>query len=110
MLTIPTVDDVSLAFGSTDHMPKYESIPDKFKDWNNEHARAASSWFFKGAKRHAKGIEIDGKVYVAKEGVDATKALRAIRAVLCSFSPKHEHKTAACGYMLAEWFSVAGND
>lgn len=38
---------------------------------------AISSWFFSGAKRHPNGIEVDGKNFVAKEGVDAAQALRA---------------------------------
>lgn len=40
----------------------------------------------------------------AKPGVDAHKALRAIKAVLGSYEPKHEHKEAACAFMLSEWF------
>jgi len=39
-----------------------------------------------------------------KDGVDVKKAMRALKAALGSFEPKHEHKMAAVGYMLSQWF------
>lgn len=107
MLPIPAVDRVDVTFGNIKHMPKYEAIPDEFKRHNgNAYCKAVSSWFFSGAKGAPGGIEIDGVTFKAKDGVDAPKALAAIRAVLGSFEPKHEHKEAACAYMLSEWFDI----
>lgn len=104
MLPIPAMDALDITFGSIKHMPKMADIPPTFTEDRNEYVRAISSWFFKGGKRDGRSIVIDGKTFTAKEGVDATKALSAIKAVLASFEPKHEHKEAACAYMLSEWF------
>lgn len=83
-----------------------EDLPESFREgWQyNEYCRAVSSWFYKGAKAYPNGIVLGDHVFVAKTEVDAGKALAAIEAVLGSFEPKHEHKIAACGYMLSEWF------
>lgn len=110
MLAIPEVDRVSLAFGNIKHMPKYDTLPAAFQDWHYEpHCEAISYWFYRGAKACPNGIELNGTKYIAKEGVDAAKALAAIKAVMASWEPKHEHKIAACGYMLAEWFEKSAS-
>jgi hypothetical protein len=108
MLEIPTgLNRLDLAFGNIAHMPKYETIPEEFKKWHgNAYVDAVSTWFFKGAKSAPNGIEIGGKTFTAKAGVDKTKALTAIKSVLGSFEPAHEHKEAACAYMLSEWFDI----
>lgn len=106
-LPIPDIKDVSLAFGDIKHMPKYASLPEAFRDWQYEpHCKAISSWFYGGATGAPNGLTIDGTTYTAKPDVDAKKALRAIKAVLGSWEPKHEHKIAACGYMLSQWFDA----
>jgi hypothetical protein len=108
MLKVPeglTVADV--AFGNIKHMPKYDTLPEDFKKHRgNEYCIAISHWFFKGAKKAPNGIEIDGVIFRARPGVDVGEALAAIKAVLGSFEPKHEHKEAACAFMLSEWFEV----
>lgn len=105
MLSIPEIDRVSVAFGDIKHMPKYDALPKEFQDWQyNPHCKAVGSWFYSGAKPIQGGIKLGDDVYKAKPGVDAGKALAAIKAVLGSWEPKHEHKIAACGYMLSEWF------
>lgn len=107
MLTVPHISDASLAFGDIKHMPKHSTLPEAFQDWRSEpHCRAISGWFYRGAKASANGITIDDVTYRAKPSVDANNALRAIKAVLGSFEPKHEHKIAACGYMLSQWFDA----
>jgi len=106
MLSIPALNDADIAFGNIDHMPNYADIPAEFKRYSNPYVRAVSGWFFGGAKRSGDELIIDGVTFRAKSGVDATKALKAIRAVLVSFAPKHEHKEAACAYMLSEWFDI----
>lgn len=105
MLSIPELTAADVAFGGIKHMPKQEIIPADFKRHDgNDYVKAVSSWFFGGAKASPNGLVIDGMKFTAKPGVDANKALRAIKAVLGSFEPKHEHKEAACAFMLSEWF------
>lgn len=106
MLTIPELTVADVALGSIKHMPKYETLPEDFKHLSNVFCKAVSDWFFDGAKKVPNGIILGGKQFTAKPGVDAPKALAAIRAVLGSFEPKHEHKEAACAFMLSEWFDV----
>tara|TARA_R110000822_G_scaffold73572_5_gene176773 strand:- start:1637 stop:1969 length:333 start_codon:yes stop_codon:yes gene_type:complete len=104
MMEVPNVTGLDMAFGNISHMPKYDAVPAEFKSRQNQYVKAISSWFFSGAKGQTNGIELDGETFVARPGVDAGCALAAIKSVLCSFEPKHEHKEAACAYMLAEWF------
>ncbi|MBA3241614.1 MAG: hypothetical protein H0T60_10360 [Acidobacteria bacterium] len=104
-MEVPKVNAIDLAFGNIDHMPNYADLPDSFRNWYREpHCEAISTWFALGAKPYESGIEIGGERYAAREGVDRTAALAAIKAVLASWTPKHEHKIAACGYMLSQWF------
>lgn len=106
MLPIPDTTRIDVAFGDIKHMPKYDTLPEEFRRERGPYCSAVQSWFFIGAKAHPGGIEIDGKKFTAKPGVPAGKALAAIKAVLGSFEPKHEHKIAACGFMLSEWFDI----
>ena|SRR5690348_14752672 len=109
MLQVPeNLTRVDVVFGNIDHMPKYSTLPDEFQRERSPFCDAVQHWFFSGAKGHPNGIEIDGVTYTAKSGVSAAQALAAIKAVLGSFEPKHEHKIAACGYMLSEWFERKG--
>jgi hypothetical protein len=93
------VDDVTLAFpASVRHlMPEYKDIPKEFRNLNhrNKWGKMVSDWFFCGLKN----LEL-----TPKPGIDEKKALRHIRAIIGSFEPKHEHKTAACAYLLSLWF------
>lgn len=107
MLRVPDVTDVDIAFGNIKHMPKYDTLPADFKRHNgNDYCKAISAWFFRGAKAHANGIQIDGVTFTAKPGVDPKKALAAIKSIMGSWDPKHEHKEAGCGFLLAEWFDI----
>lgn len=105
MLKVPEkLTRADVAFGNIDHMPRYSTLPEEFQRERSPFCDAVQHWFFSGAKGHTNGIEIDGVPYTAKPGVNAAQALAAIKAVLGSFEPKHEHKIAACGFMLSEWF------
>lgn len=112
MLPIPEIADIDIACGSIKHLPKRESLPEEFqKDWHSDkqpYCKAISTWFYKGAKKapNGNGLEIGGVTFVAKPGVDTAKAIRAIKAVIGSFEPSHEHKIGGCGYMLSEWFDI----
>ena len=97
MLSIPEVTDLDLAFPVDVPLPSWDIIPKDFKRCSNEFAEVASTLFFKGGNPSDFGLR-------PKQGVDNTKALRAIRCCLGSFEPKHEHKKAGVAYMLSEWF------
>lgn len=98
MIPVPEMTAVEIVFGGTKHMPKHEDIPEEFKDFNRltKWNAIVERWFFRG-------LPPDTEL-IPKEGVDPKKALRAIGAILGSFEPKHEHKVAACAYLLSEWF------
>lgn len=105
MRKIPDVTGADIAFGNVKHMPQRSEIPEEF--WRHRGTpfnEAVSAWFFSGAQGVGRTVTAGGKRFTAKEGVDAGKALAAIRSILCSFEPKHEHKEAACAFLLSEWF------
>ncbi len=101
---IPELDAIEIAFpaGALRWMPKYEDIPDEYKDHvgfgdsEYECVTIANYWF-------ANGLNEDVEFY-PREGVDARKAFDALRATLGSYAPKHEHKIAAVAYMMSCWF------
>src|SRR6185312_15389360 len=97
-----------LAFGNIRHMPEYASLPKQFQDWHrHSFCESISQWFMKGAQVSSAGLLIGNTKYTPKEGVEIGAALAAIKAILASWAPKHEHKIAACGFMLHEWFDAA---
>ena len=99
MLPVPEISAAELAFpsGALAWMPPMAEIPDEFKSHSNPWCQIASSWFFNGLPSTVK--------FYPRDGVEAAKAVRAIRATLGSFAPKHEHKEAAAAYMLSCWFT-----
>lgn len=101
MIPVPEITGLDTAFGNINHMPKYSDIPDDFYRKNQKYVDFVSSWFFGGKSKE----EIAR--LTPKEGVDKNKALAAIKAILCSFEPKHEHKEAGAAFLLAEWFDLA---
>lgn len=118
---IPDMTDADLAFGNIKHMPRYDTLPEDFRRHRgNVYTEAISSWFFSGVKfigkgdsKEVNGIEAnvgyrsDRPVrFVAKPGINAGKALRAIRAILASWEPKHEHKEGGAAYLLSQWFDI----
>lgn len=100
MIEIPKVTDVEIAFGSTEHLPKWENIPDEFKVNYPEHpgVTMAAQWFY--------GTLAGAKLPPVREGVNEIEAMRVIRAILVSFEPKHEHKMAGVGYLINEWWDL----
>jgi len=90
---LPRFNALSAAFGAAGNdYPPASMIPDglhKFED-------IASTLFFKGGKLSDHGIEF-------KPGIERRSAMTAIQALLCSFAPKHEIKTATVAWALSEW-------
>lgn len=114
MLQIPELTNLDTAFGNIKHMPKREDLPEDFqRNWHsdrNPYCHAISMWFYKGCKFEDGKLIVDGVTFKAKEGVDAKKALAAIKACLGSFEPSHEHKIGGCGFMLSEWFEIENKE
>ena len=95
------VTDVLLAFpGEVTHlMPSEEEIPEEF--WQDDGSwtqRLFADVFFSG---------VHNLTLVPKPGIQPDVAWRHIRAIMGSFQPKHEHKEAACRFLLDSWFVKA---
>ena len=92
------VSDLDLAFPASVSrlMPEYKDIPEEFKDWNSKWHHLVAGMFFHGGKITK---------MVTREGIDGDAAMRHIKCILGSFEPKHEHKMAACAFLISEWFS-----
>jgi hypothetical protein len=108
MTPIPTLSEIDVAFGSVKHMPKYEDIPESFRRYHGDvHVDAIESWFYHGGTIEAPDtLKLKSGSFKARTGVDFSGALRAIKAILGSFEPKHEHKIAGCAFLLSEWFEA----
>ena len=94
------VDRLDITFGATGQdlkklMIPYEDIPDEFTNHNNKFVKIVNKWFFDGLRDFEA---------IPKEDIDVENALRHLRAIMASFEPKHEHKTACIAYLLSEWF------
>lgn len=96
------IDDITAAFPASVEklMPKYDDIPDEFRNQNhrNKWTGMVSDWFFSGLK--------DLKLK-PKAGIDEGKAMRHVATIMRSYEPNHEHKEAACAYLLSLWFDDA---
>lgn len=77
-------------------MPKMDAIPDEYRRGGTVWNKLFSTWFFRGLSK----LDL-----TPKEGVDQLKALLHVKAIMGSFEPKHEHKEAACAFLLSEWFT-----
>ena len=99
MYPIAEVNKMDVVFGcnALNIMPKYEDIPDEFKNHNKptKWNQLITEWFFCGLSKLKA---------TPKEGVDEKKALAHIRSIFGSFEPKHEHKEAAAAFLMSEWF------
>ena len=91
------INDIHMAFGSTDWLPGMDDIPKEFKNWNagkGTWANFVDTVFSKGAH---------GLQYIPREGVeDPEKVAKFLSSHLRSFVPKHEHKTAGVAYRLSQ--------
>lgn len=101
MWPVIEVTDVDIVFGGKDLvalLPAYEDIPDEFKGRQSPWVRFMEDWFFRGIAKYD---------LTPKDGVDERKAIRHISAVMRSWAPAHEHKTAGVAYLLSQWFKDA---
>ncbi|EJV1664344.1 TPA: hypothetical protein SMO99_003025 [Proteus mirabilis] len=91
------ITQVMLAFGPQDiekFLPKWDLIPDEFKQGKNSWVAFIERWFYHGLECPP----------AAKEGVELKWALAHIMVILKSFDPKHERKIAGCAYLASLWF------
>src|SRR5260221_475266 len=97
MIAIPKFTDLNAAFGAEEKdYPKWHDIPQEFHNLRHLGCEIASQIFFKGGRLSDYGVQF-------KPGVDQNSAMRAIRAWLCSFAPKHEVKIATVGMAISDW-------
>lgn len=90
---VPEFNGVSAVFGARlNQYPERSSIPKVAP----KYADAFDALFFRGGKLSDHGLEF-------KTGIDRAAAMTAIRAWMCSFDPKHEHKTETVAWALSEW-------
>ena len=104
MIPVPDLNDPEVVFGSIKHLPPWSDLPEEFRNrWmgGNPYCDFISQWFYSGLGKD------DLARLSPRDGVDRNKALRAIKAIIGSFEPKHEHKTAGAGYLLSQWFELA---
>lgn len=99
---VPDFDAPTAAFGASrkDYLTR-----EQLGDWHDMNLRtpfheAASGLFFKGGKLSDYGLTF-------KPEIDPAKAMRAIRALLGSWDPKHEIKHCTVAVALANWCDYA---
>lgn len=88
-----SISDLDMAFSTERLLPAWEDIPADFRN-GNLYTRLAESIFY--------GLELPVCKIEMKEGFAPLALNRAVRAHLQSFGPKHEHKIAGVGYMIAQ--------
>ncbi len=88
-----SISDAELAFSTERLLPVWEDIPAEFQQ-GNLYTKLAEAIFF--------GWELPDCQIEMKDGFDPQALNRAVRAHLQSFGPKHEHKIAGVGYMIAQ--------
>jgi maltooligosyltrehalose synthase len=91
------VSGLDIAFGGDVKalMPPMETIPEEFRQNHTKWNRIFSEMFFFGAK------DLN---FTPKPGIDTLTAWRHVRAIMGSWEPQHEHKEAACAYLMSLWF------
>lgn len=91
------VSPVDMAFGGKigDLMPAYKELPEEFRCERDPFTRLVHKWFFEGLSKDA---------VKPKDGIDANAAWRHLKAIMVSFEPSHEHKTAGVAWLMSQWF------
>jgi hypothetical protein len=76
-------------------MPKWDAIPEEFKDGHNPWVQFQEDWFSRGLME---------PVFIQKPDVNQRDAFRHLGAIQGSYWPAHEYKTAAVAYLASLWF------
>ena len=92
------VDRLSVVLGGNMEqlLPAYSTVPDEFKRDSNKWVQIFHKWFFSGLPK--------GTRFTMKPGIEADQAIAHLKAIMASFQPKHEHKTAGVAYLMSKWF------
>lgn len=90
---LASISDAEMAFSTERLLPVWEDIPVDFRQ-GNLYTKLAEAIFY--------GWELPACEIEMKEGFEPQSLNRAVRAHLQSFGPKHEHKIAGVGYMIAQ--------
>ncbi len=90
---IASISDAEMAFSTERLLPSWEDIPEEFQR-GNLYTELATAIFY--------GLDLPACEIEMKEGFEPQALNRAVRAHLQSFGPKHEHKIAGVGYMIAQ--------
>jgi hypothetical protein len=93
---VPDFDEAQAVWGApiSAYLTREELGP--FYRHSHPMTKIASTLFFKGGTLAEHGLQF-------KPEIDKGKAMRAIRALLCSFAPPHEIKGGTVGYALSQW-------
>lgn len=92
---LETITDVDLAFGTTKLLPKMGDIPEDFEE------RGVDLLYFQIVNSLFYGLPLpEGNVEFIEGFEPGDRVLRAIRAHLASWQPKHEDKMLGVAYML----------
>lgn len=89
---LASITGPEIAFGTERLLPAWEVIPEDFKK-GNFYTKLAEAIFY--------GTTLPQGEMDLNEGIDPEMLNRAVRAHITSFGPKHEHKIAGVGYMIA---------
>jgi|GEM_PF-5230466 len=88
-------EGIDAAFGAKrSDYPPMASIPE-FQD-RKTYEDIFQTLFFSGGKLDDFGLSI-------KPGLDRGQVMTAIRALMCSFDPSHEHKASTVAWALHSW-------
>ncbi len=101
---LASITDVEMAFSTERLLPQQEDIPKSF--WGrNPYSELASAIFY--------GTTLpDGEMTFHPTFTDDAAAAdlsKCVRAHLKSFAPKHEHKIAGVGFMIAQVCEITAN-
>lgn len=88
-----SISDVEMAFGAERLLPAWDDIPPEFQE-GNRYTELVEAIFY---SRDLPDYQIE-----MKNGFDPQLLNRAVRAHLQSYGPKHQHKIAGVGFMLAQ--------
>ena len=96
ILPIPEFTDLDIAFGASEKAYCSKDEGCKLEKEFRKEADAASKLFFNGGTLEQHGLTF-------KDEVDRTKAMRALKALMCSFEPSHEAKIGTIARYLNSW-------
>jgi hypothetical protein len=89
---ISSITDLEWAFSTERLLPSWDDIPEDFKE-GNLYTKLAEAIFHGGPMPECR-IDLN-------DGIEPEKLNRCIRAHLGCRFPRHEHKIAGVGYMIA---------